>query len=121
NYQLTCLQLIENGIEHEYSMGYAEQAGFKASTARSFKFFDLVHNKQTQLTVHPFMLMDVTLKNYMGLSIEEAMEVTSKIIQQVKQVNGELISLWHNESLSDYGEWKGWRTVYEQLINKATT
>jgi hypothetical protein len=120
NYHLTCLLLIENGIEHEYSMGYAETIGFRASTARSFKFFDLIHNNQTQLTIHPFMLMDVTLKNYMELTVEEAMEATLEIIQQVKQVNGELISLWHNESLSEYGVWKGWSKVYEQLIKNAT-
>ena len=66
------------------------------------------------------MLMDVTLKNYMELTVEEAMEATLEIIQQVKQVNGELISLWHNESLSEYGVWKGWSKVYEQLIKNAT-
>jgi hypothetical protein len=66
------------------------------------------------------MLMDVTLKNYMGLTAEQAIEIAAEIIQQVKQVNGELISLWHNESLSDFGDWKGWRKVYEQLIYKAT-
>lgn len=120
NYHRTCLQLIENGIQHEYSMGYAETTGFRASTARSFAFFNLTANRQTGLTIHPFMLMDVTLKNYMGLTAEQAIEVAAEIIQQVKQVNGELISLWHNESLSDYGDWKGWRKVYEQLIYKAT-
>lgn len=120
NYHLTCPHLIENGIRHEYSMGYAETIGFRASTARSFAFFNLTTNRQTPLTIHPFMLMDVTLKNYMALAPEQAIEVTAEIIQHVRQVNGELISLWHNESLSDYGEWKGWRTVYEQLINKAT-
>ncbi len=121
NYHLTCPQLIENGIQHEYSMGYAETIGFRASTARSFSFFNLTTNRQTPLTIHPFMLMDVTLKHYMALPPEQALEAITEIIQQVKQVNGELISLWHNESLSNYEEWKGWRTVYEQLINQATT
>jgi len=41
------------------------------------------------------------------------------LIEEVRKVNGTFISLWHNESLSEEKRWKGWRTVYETLIQKA--
>ena len=31
----------------------------------------------------------------------------------VKKVNGEFTSVWHNESLSNLDRWKGWREVFE--------
>jgi hypothetical protein len=40
-------------------------------------------------------------------------------IKVVKSVNGEFISIWHNESLSDKGRWQGWRKVYEEMVKSA--
>jgi len=28
------------------------------------------------------------------------------------------MSLWHNESLKDSGQWLGWREVFEQILEK---
>jgi hypothetical protein len=30
-------------------------------------------------------------------------------------VNGTFISLWHNESLKDSGQWLGWRKIFELI------
>jgi hypothetical protein len=60
--------------------------------------------------------MDVTLNQYLKLNIDEAVELIAKIIKKVKEVNGTFISLWHNESLSDHGNWKGWEPVYKQML-----
>ena len=35
---------------------------------------------------------------------------------RVKAVDGHFISLWHNETWSDYQQWKGWKTVYERML-----
>ena len=40
-------------------------------------------------------------------------------MDKVKDVKGTFVSVWHNESLSDEGIWKGWKTVYEQMIEEA--
>lgn len=113
----TYRQLLELGIEAEYSMGYASQIGFRASIASPFYFYDLIKEEKTSLKIFPFAVMDVTLKNYLQLSPEEAIEKTKSIINQIKEVNGVLVSLWHNESLSENDEWKGWLGVYEEIIS----
>ena len=40
-------------------------------------------------------------------------------MQKVKAVNGNFISVWHNESLCDKGIWVGWKEVYEKMLNTA--
>ncbi len=105
--------LEEIGVEHDYTMGYADHYGFRASICTPFTFFDLLQNKELELTVHPFAYMDGTLNEYMKLSIEEAVEVVSDLKTMVKSVGGEFSSVWHNETLNDQGKWKGWKRVFE--------
>ncbi|WP_299578308.1 polysaccharide deacetylase family protein [uncultured Sunxiuqinia sp.] len=115
----TYRRLIKAGIQHDYTMGYADQCGFRAGTSSSFWFYDLKKEEQTTLRIHPFQLMDVTLKNYLKLAPDEALEVIGKLMQEIREYGGTFICLWHNESLSDRGEWKGWRTVFEQMTEQA--
>jgi hypothetical protein len=60
--------------------------------------------------------MDVALKNGLKLSPQEALIEIKKITDEVKKVGGEMISIWHNESLSNKREWFGWREVYEKTV-----
>jgi len=112
----TYQKLLKLDITDDYTLGYASLIGFRAGTCTSFPFFDLTTNKATKLMIHPFQVMDVSLKNYLHLSPEEALLKTEEIMLEVKKVNGTFISLWHNESLKDSGNWLGWRIVFEQVL-----
>lgn len=103
-------------IRHEYSMGYPDQYGFRAGTARPFKWFDLEFNRTSQLEVHPFAYMDGTLHEYLHLKPEEAKEVISKLIEEVKKYGGDFVFIWHNETIGDYAKWKGWKEVFEYTL-----
>lgn len=116
----TYLQLMKAGINHDYSMGYSSQVGFRAGTCTPFFWYDLQLEKQTHLKIHPFAVMDVTLQQYLKLSPQQAMAKIDELIASVKLVNGTFSSLWHNESLSEALPWKGWRAVYEHLLDSAT-
>jgi hypothetical protein len=115
----TYRNLIENDITDDYSMGYAALTGFRAGICSSFNFYDLDMEEETKLRIHPFAIMDGTLKDYMNLSPADAIDQVSKLINEVKAVNGTFISLWHNESLSNQQRWTGWLRVYEELLNMA--
>jgi hypothetical protein len=108
------------GIQDDYSMGYATDPGFRAGIADPFNFFDLVENKETELTIHPVTVMDVTLRDYHRSNPQKSLETIFSMIDTVRSVNGEFISLWHNESFSEMGRWKGWRTVYEEMLKHAS-
>lgn len=117
----TYRNLIERDITDDYSMGFANEIGYRAGICTPFNFYDLDLEIETKLRVHPFAVMDATLKYYMKVPPERAMEEVQPIIDATRKVKGEFVSLWHNESLSDEKQWKGWRTVYEQIVEEAST
>lgn len=109
--------LAEAGISADYTMMYADAAGFRASTCKPFCFYDLEVGQQTSLTVYSTCLMDVTLKDYMSYSPDQASEMAAGLYRTVKKFGGHYITLWHNSSLSGHGEWAGWKRVYFSLFN----
>ncbi|MFD1550722.1 hypothetical protein DNU06_06050 [Putridiphycobacter roseus] len=104
--------LIALGIKHDFSMGYADQVGFRAGTAFVYPFFDLTSNKVTPLQIHPFCYMDGTLKEYLKLEEETAMQVISKLKKEVKAVGGNFTGIWHNHSIGNQMEWENWQKVF---------
>lgn len=115
---LTYQRLIRQGITEDYSMGYADHIGFRAGTCSIFRWFDLSTNAATPLYLAPISVMDSTLRDYMGLDISSAIQVLEELKGVVKKVDGIFVPLWHNHSIADYGEWKGWRKVYEKSISQ---
>lgn len=111
--------LNELGIKHDYSLAYASCPGFRASICTPFPFYDLQAEAVLPVTVHSTILMEGTLKEYMQLSPVNALVVIEKLVKEVKSCNGEFISIWHNHSLEETGEWKGWRKVFESMIELA--
>lgn len=116
----TYQRLLQAGFTDDYSMGYSSVCGFRASTCLPFRFFDLEKNEATQLTIHPLAVMDVTLKNQQRFTPEQAMQHIEQLMNEVKKVNGTFISLWHNSSLCEDREWKGWREVFGKMHTLAS-
>ncbi len=112
----TYRDLLNNDISHDFTMGYAEAVGFRASICTPFSFFDLDQDTATNLYIHPFAVMDGTLKDYLKLSPEQSIKTISKLLSEVKQVSGTFISLWHNQTLNDTGEWHGWLSVFINMV-----
>lgn len=115
----TYRNLIACDITDDYTMGYAHHVGFRASICTPYFFYDLDQEQITPLRIHPFAVMDATLKYYMKIEPHQAMDYINPLIAEVKAVHGDFVSLWHNESLSDYRMWEGWKQVYVQMINEA--
>lgn len=109
------------GMLHDYTMGYAGMFGFRASTCHSFRFFDVESNQVSRIRIHNTILMDGTLRFYLKLSPEEAIVKVKSLIDQCKAAKGEFIMLWHNNSVSDQYEWKGWRKVFEEVLAYSKT
>lgn len=112
----TYRNLIELSVKDDYTMGYASLPGFRASICTPFYFYDLELETTTNLKVHPFAVMDATFKYYLRTSPEQSLSMIKKIIDDIKLVDGHFISLWHNETWSEYKEWKGWSKLYERML-----
>ncbi|MGV6845619.1 MAG: polysaccharide deacetylase family protein [Lutibacter sp.] len=114
----TYQDLIDLDIKEDYTMGYAKIPGFRASTCTPFYFYDLHFEIQTPLKIYPFAFMDGTLKDHLKLTNEAAIEKIATLKNEVKNVNGTFISLFHNETLSENDYWKGWKSIYKLTVIK---
>jgi hypothetical protein len=112
----TYTNLIEHDITQDYTMGYPSQLGFRAGIASSFFFYNIDEENKTPLRLYPFAIMDATMQYYQKLTPREAIEAMRPIIEEIKNVNGLFVSLWHNNSFSETQEWVGWRKVYEEML-----
>ncbi len=113
-------QLRLLGITAEYSMGYADAVGWRAGTNLPFPWYDLEKEEHTGLTVHPFVAMDATLKNYLGLTAQEAVVVVKSLADDCRPLGGDFSLLWHNSSFAEAHGWKGWRAGYQAIIAHLT-
>jgi hypothetical protein len=113
----TYQNLIDLDIKEDYSMGFAKRVGFRASTCTPFYFYDLDFEIQTPLKIVSFALMDVTLKQHMGLNNDASLKKILELKNEVKKVNGTFVSLFHNETLSENLYWKGWTSIYEKMLD----
>ncbi|MBB3186386.1 polysaccharide deacetylase family protein [Microbacter margulisiae] len=111
--------LHEAGLQCDFTMGYASRVGFRASVCTSFRFFDLLRNEATDFRIQPLVYMDGTFNDYMQLSRKESEREIIKLIDEVKAVNGEFVSLWHNSSLAGKGHWRGWKAIYYNTLEYA--
>ena len=108
--------LSASGIVEDYSMGYPEETGFRAGIARPFYFFDLNANLQTNLKVFPFQVMDATLIQYKKLGPDQAAEVINGLLAETKKAGGLFLTIWHNTTLLDDEVGRGWRKIFEKLL-----
>jgi len=111
----TYQNLIKAGIKEDYTLGYPDQTGFRAGICTPFNFYDLENEAITDLLIVPFQVMDGTLRNYLKLSPDEAFKETERLMNEVKNVGGTFVSIWHNETVNDRGDWKGYREVFEKM------
>jgi hypothetical protein len=115
----TYLRLSQAGIQHDYSLGYAQTPGFRASIARPYLWYNLQDETTSNLLLHPFVCMDVALKRSSENQAASIIDQASNLIEATKAVNGHLYTLWHNSSFSVIDGWDGWKAHYEYIVKQA--
>lgn len=96
-------QLVQEGITDDFTMGFADKAGFRLQTTRPVRWINPKTMELTNLVLHPLTVMDCTLSNsnYMNLNEDEAYLYVSELIDKVRQYHGELNLLWHNSIFAE--------------------
>ncbi len=98
------------GITDDYTLGYAEQPGFRCGTCHPYLLYDLQNDCVSPVVEHPLLVMDGSLLEYLNLSIEESNSLIDNILNRCSAVEGDFVVLWHTHLLS-----RKYRNVYEQV------
>jgi hypothetical protein len=115
----TYATLLELGITHDYSMGYSNFNGFRASFCLPFYWYDLDDELETGLKIHPFCLSETSLR-YKDLAVPNTIsEFANPIINEVKKYNGELVTIFHNDTMGSASDWTEWKDIYEEIVKLA--
>lgn len=94
--------LLDAGVTDDFTMGYADEAGFRLGTCRPVGWIDPVKRKLTGLVLHPMTVMECTLdaKGYMNIrDEEEAFAVVRGLLEEIYRHGGEAVLLWHSPSV----------------------
>jgi hypothetical protein len=96
-------RLADAGYTDDFTMGFADQAGFRLQTTRAVRWINPKTMQLTNLTLHPLTVMDCTLSNdnYMNLTEDEAYFLCERLIEKVKLHHGDLCLLWHNSIINN--------------------
>ncbi|MES2515187.1 MAG: polysaccharide deacetylase family protein [Bacteroidota bacterium] len=117
----TYFTLQELGVTNDYSMGYANFSGFRASYCLPFYWYDLDDELETGLKIHSYCLSETTLRYKDGASPQTICELAKPLIDEVKKYNGELITIFHNDTMGTAQEWIDWQNIYEEIVKLATS
>ena len=107
--------LIELEIKKDFTMGYINHVGFRAGTCTPFLFYDLDFEIQTPLLIYSFNFIDNAFLKY--ASLLDKNQKLQRLINSVKSVNGTFVPIFHNYSLSDLDQWKGFKKMFSNILD----
>lgn len=113
----TYRNLISAGIRTDFSMGYGSINGFRASVASAFRWYDLEKEEISPLTIYPFCFMEANSFYEQKQSATETFSELKYYFDVVAEINGMLITIWHNTFLGTDEKFSGWRETYSEFVN----
>jgi hypothetical protein len=113
------VRLTEAGITDDYSMGYGTINGFRASTSRSFIWYNLKKEEISNLRIHPFSWMDANSYYEQRFKAKETIEELKKIREKIKSVNGTMITIAHNHFLGTDALLDEWTLHYKNFLQES--
>ena len=108
-------RIADAGYTDDFTMGFADQAGFRLQTSRTVRWINPRTMQLTSLTLHPLLIMDTTLsgENYMNLTEDEAYFLCERLIAKVRMHHGDACLLWHN---SNFGSHSYHASLYPKIL-----
>lgn len=98
----TYKDLLQAGLFSDYSMGYTNHNGFRSSFCYPYKWYSLDIESVSSLTIHPFCITENILLAGETNSKKTLVELANPVVNEVKKYNGQLISIFHNDSFDEH-------------------
>jgi hypothetical protein len=91
--------LLQASISEDFSMGYTNCNGFRASYCLPFNWYNLIEEKMTDLILYPYCISEITLIKKAEKS--NFKEVYEPIINEIKRYNGFNCIIFHNDNFNE--------------------
>lgn len=111
----TYRNLIAAEFTNDYTMGFTFELGFRAGTCTPFQFYDIPLEVKQPIKVHPFAIHDISLSKIK--KDQEVLRQVQLITNEVRKVNGTLITMFSNEVLGTKED-RDWMNVYTEVIKQ---
>ncbi len=105
----------EAGFAYDTTVGFAEQAGFRAGFSFPFFPYDLKRDEIIPLLELPLVVMDRTYSKYQSASNAEVAEGVKRILGVLKESGGLLTLLWHTHMADEFGFF-GYPELYDKIL-----
>lgn len=112
-------RLLEKvGLKYDSTLGYNDLAGFRGGIPYPFWAFDPQNGEEFRILEIPLNVMDVTLFEYMKLSVEKAFKFVKQLMNIVEKYHGVLTLNWHNDKFDEL-YWKYYEELYIKVLKEA--
>lgn len=102
------------GLDHDSTVGWVEQVGFRAGTGREYPVFDLMERRQLRLRERPLLIMDGALFVSVAHDMEAARSAALKIVTDCRRRNVDAVVLFHNHTIGQTRQ----RRLYTDLVSQ---
>ncbi|MBK9283789.1 MAG: polysaccharide deacetylase family protein [Sphingobacteriaceae bacterium] len=92
--------LLQAGITDDYSMGYTNMNGFRASYCYPYKWYNIEEESVSSLLIHSFVFSANTVDYLKNIHQHTFIEEIKGMVEETKKFGGELISVFHNDALT---------------------
>jgi peptidoglycan/xylan/chitin deacetylase (PgdA/CDA1 family) len=105
------------GFLYDSTLGFADDAGFRAGIAQPFRPWDFDREQPLRLVEIPLAAMDATFaeERYLNLSAREAATRLGALVDWAAEHGGGFAVLWHSEQW-DSAAHPGWDRLYRRFM-----
>ena len=107
--------LVQNEVIEDYSMGYVDKNGYRASTSVPFYYYDLMNEVQSPLKVYPVVINEFALRK---LSVKDAFEVFREYFSNLPLKKSTFCFVFTSKIVSKIPENSMWRSSFLKFINE---
>ena len=106
----------ECGFSYDTTLGFADQAGYRASFAFPFYVYDLTNDRKLDFMELPLVVMDRTYSKYLCVSPEEMKRHVIGMFTELEDFGGLATILWHTHMVGALG-FPGYPRLYEEILD----
>jgi hypothetical protein len=106
----------ECGFSYDTSLGFADEAGYRASFAFPFYVYDLQNDRELDFMELPLAVMDRTYSKYLSFSPGEIKKDIIRMFTELEDFGGLATILWHTHMVDALG-FPGYPRLYEEILD----